>query len=83
MSEAPKPIPKVVRKLDDYPDIVDLLYAYFEFSKYVWDRLYDYSASGTSDIRTAITNVRGEITAFLKEKLWENFLKERRVKHEG
>ena len=83
MSEKPEPIPKVVRELEDCPDLIDLLYAYFEFSKYVWDRLYDYNTSETSDIRTAITNVRGEIVYFLKEKLWENFLNERRMKHEG
>ena len=83
MSEKPEPIPKVVRELEDYPDLIDLLYAYFEFSKYVWDRLYDYNTSETSNIRTAITNVRGEIVDFLKEKLWEKFLNERRIKHEG
>jgi len=82
MSEEAKPIPKVVRKLEDYPDLIDLLYAYFEFSKYIWDRLYDYNTSETSDIRTAIANVRSEIIDFLKEKLWEKFLNERRMKHD-
>jgi len=68
------PIPKVIKELEDYPDIIDLLYAYYEFSQYVWERLCDYNAPETSDIRTAISNVRGEIVYFLKGKLWEKFL---------
>jgi|GEM_PF-5879114 len=49
MSEEPEPIPKVIRELEDYPDIIDLLYAYYEFSQYVWERLCDYNAPETSD----------------------------------
>jgi len=82
MSKEPKPIPKVIKELTDDSDIIDLVYAYYEFSVYVQDRLYDYNATETSDIRIAITNLRGEIKDFLKEKLWENFIMERRKKHD-
>jgi len=81
MSKEPKPIPKVIKELTDDSDIIDLLYAYYKFSEYVRDRLYDYNALETSDIRIAITNLRGGIEDFLKEKLWENFLKEWGMKH--
>ena len=82
MSKEPKPIPKVLKELTDDSDIIDFLYVYYEFSEYVRDRLCDYNAPETSDIRIAITNLCGGIEDFLKEKLWKNFIMERRKKHD-
>jgi len=77
MTERRKIVPKSVRELEDCPELVDLLYAYYELSSYVWNRLFDYNATLTSDLRVAIDNVRSEIRDYLKERLWQEFLQKR------
>lgn len=79
MSDKRDLLPKAVRELEDHPELVDLLYAYYEFSSYIWHRLFDYNASLTSDLRVAIDNARSETREFLKELFWREFLDRRHV----
>jgi len=75
-----EPIPDRIKKLPDRPDILDLLYAYREFTQYVRRRTQHSDNPNSEELKLATINVENAIHDFIKETLWLNFLDEQTKK---